>query len=259
MKLGLVTYQMGQDMDLETLLTFCEQTGLEGVELRTTHAHGVEPSLSKADRETVRQRFADSPVTIVGLGSVCEYHSPDSAELDRQIEETKRFAQLAADVGAQGVKVRPNGHPDSIARERSCEQIGRAWNQVAATAADLGIEIRMEVHGHGTQEPTHFLQILAHAEHPNATVCWNSNPTDIDASGSIVTFFEAVKERIGLVHITEIGRPQYPWHDLFTRLTACGYTGFCLAEIAYNPEPERFMTYYRTLFDFYRQRAADRV
>ena len=42
MKLGIVTYNIGKDWDLDTLIANCEGTGFDGVELRTTHAHGVE-------------------------------------------------------------------------------------------------------------------------------------------------------------------------------------------------------------------------
>jgi len=47
MRLGLVTYLWGKDFDLPTLLDVCEKSGALGVEVRTEHAHGVEPSLSK--------------------------------------------------------------------------------------------------------------------------------------------------------------------------------------------------------------------
>jgi len=251
MKLGLVTYNMTYDLDLDALLALCEQTGIEGVELRTEHAHGVEVALSAKQRTAVKQRFADSTVELVGLGTVCEFHSSDAAELERNVELGKAWAQLAADVGAGGIKLRPNGLRDDVPFEQTCEQIGRAWCDVAAFAQDLGVETRMEVHGHGTQQPEVFRQIVAFADHPNAKVCWNSNQADMDANGSIASFFDAVKERIGTVHITEIGRYQYPWQDLFNRLEAIGYHGFCLAEIQHNPDPERFMTYYRTLFDLY--------
>jgi sugar phosphate isomerase/epimerase len=251
MKLGLVTYQMGQNMDVPGLIALCEEARLEGVELRIQHAHGVELSLSASERAEVKKQFDDSPVELVGLGSVVEFHSPDEAELKRNIEEGKQMAQLAADVGAGGVKVRPNALPEEKPAEKTLEQIGKGWSEVAASAADVGVEIRMEVHGSKTQEPENYLKLLAHAEHPNAKVCWNSNPADMDENKQIHTFFDAVKDRIGLVHITEIGRPQYPWADLFGRLNAIEYTGFCLAEIPHNPDEARFMTYYRMLFDLY--------
>ena len=51
-----------KDWDVPTIIKNFEATGFEGVELRTTHAHGVEVSLSKAERADVRKRFADSKV-----------------------------------------------------------------------------------------------------------------------------------------------------------------------------------------------------
>ena len=36
MKLGMVTYNLGRDWDLETLITHCEEADFAGVELRTT-------------------------------------------------------------------------------------------------------------------------------------------------------------------------------------------------------------------------------
>src|SRR6266542_4898308 len=86
-KLGLVTYELAKDWDVETIIKNCEATGFEGVELRTTHKHGVEPSISKDRRAEVRKRFEGSRVRLVSLGSTCEYESADPAEVERNIEE----------------------------------------------------------------------------------------------------------------------------------------------------------------------------
>src|SRR5690606_38856386 len=85
MRLGLVTYNWGKDWDLPTLIENCAATGFEGVETRTTHKHGIELSLTADERRDVRKRFADSPVEFVGIGSACEYHSPDPAVLAKNI------------------------------------------------------------------------------------------------------------------------------------------------------------------------------
>jgi len=108
MQLGIVTYQIAADLDLTSLIELCQQTHMAGFELRTTHAHGVEPTLSRAERAAVREQIADSGVLLWGLGSVCEYDSPDAAVVKRNIDETARFVELARDLGARGVKVRPN-------------------------------------------------------------------------------------------------------------------------------------------------------
>ena len=50
MNLGLVTYNLAKDWNLDKLIEMCAQHGFEGVELRTTHAHKVEADLTAAQR-----------------------------------------------------------------------------------------------------------------------------------------------------------------------------------------------------------------
>ena len=125
LRLGLVTYNWGKEWDLPTLIHNCEATGFGGIELRSTHKHGVEITLNAKERREVRDRFADSPVKLVGLGSACEYHSADQTVVARNIEETKAFVKLCHDVGGKGVKVRPNGLPKGVPVRKTLEQIGR--------------------------------------------------------------------------------------------------------------------------------------
>jgi len=252
MKLGMVTYNMGKDMDCPALVKFCREVGLQGVELRTTHAHKVEVTLSKAERAEVKKLFTDSGIEIAGLGSAFEFHAKDPAVVKRNVEGSKEYAQLAVDVGAPSIKIRPNALHNDEPHEVTLERIGKAWREVAACAADLGVETRMEVHGGGgSADPANILKMIQYADHPNALVCWNSNSGEQDEHGSIKANFDLLKDRIAQVHITDIGIYQYPWQELFDLLKSIGFTGYCLAEIQYNPEPERFMKYYRTLFDLY--------
>ena len=83
LRLGLVTYNLAKDWDIPTIIRNCADAKFEGVELRTTHAHGVEVTLSKAQREEVKRKFRDSNVALMGLGSAFDYHTPDQAKLGR--------------------------------------------------------------------------------------------------------------------------------------------------------------------------------
>src|SRR5690349_9090494 len=78
-RLGLVTYNLAAAWTLDTILQVCKAVGVSPVELRTTHRHGVEPSLSPSQRRDVRRRFADTGVEFWGCGTVCEFQSPDPA------------------------------------------------------------------------------------------------------------------------------------------------------------------------------------
>ena len=248
MRVGLVTYNLARSWDLDTILSRCQETGFEGAELRTTHAHGVEVALSAEQRRDVRRRFEDSGVELVGLGSAFEYHSPDGAEVRRNIDGTKEYVRLAHDVGASGVKVRPNRLPDTVPVEDTLRQIGVSLAECADDAMGFGVEVRLEVHGPRTQELPRLRSIIDYADHENVWVCWNSNPTDV-VDGSIEDSFALVAGRIGLVHVNELYNPAYPYRDLFRRLDASGYDGFCLAETTETADPVGLMRYYRALFE----------
>src|SRR5947209_16780022 len=85
-RLGLVTYNVAKDWDVPTLVRICKNVGISPVELRTQHKHGVEPTLSKEQRQDVRRRFADGGVEIWGCGTTCEFQSPNASEVRKQIE-----------------------------------------------------------------------------------------------------------------------------------------------------------------------------
>ena len=246
MRLGLVTYNLAKDWEIPTIIRRAEAAGFEAVELRTTHAHGVEPSLPAEQRGDVKNRFRRSRVQLLSLGTVCEYHAADRAEVERNIEETRRFIVLAHDVGAVGVKVRPNGFPENVPREKTLRQIGEALRLCGEYGQRYGVEVWLEVHGRGTQDPPNIRAILEAADHPNVGVCWNSNPTDV-VHGSVRLNFDLLRPWIRSCHINEL-HSNYPWRELFALLRGMSYQRFTLAEIPESCEPERLMRYYRALW-----------
>jgi sugar phosphate isomerase/epimerase len=223
------------------------------VELRTTHAHGIEVELSAEERKKVRQRFKDSPVELASLGSAFEYHSTDPSEVKQNIEGTKRYAELARDVGASGIKVRPNGlQTDAgIPIDTTLEQIGNSLRECAEHAAKVGIKIRLEVHGKETCKVPHIRKILDYADSENLYLCWNSNQTDLTGNG-LEENYRLVADRIDFVHMRDLSLAEYPWSSMLSLLAASGYSGFCCAEIPESTDPLRVMAYYRALFDSYR-------
>lgn len=251
MKLGIVTYQLGKDWDLPALIEKLTALRYQGVELRTTHAHGVEDSLTREQRSDVRRRFAESSVEAVGLGSIFEYHALDQAVVRQNIEGTKRYCELARDIGASGVKVRPNGHHEAagVPRQQTLDQIGRALHECGQAAADNGVQIRLEMHGH-VGDALDMRHVIDVADHPNVWLCWNSNARfDVDDSGSVKTDFDLVKDKIGLVHLHDLTDEDYPWAELLSLLKGAGYQGYCLAECApASSDPERVLQYFRTLY-----------
>ena len=235
MKLGLVTYQWGKDWDLPTLIANCEKTGLLGVELRTEHAHGVETKLTANQRVDVKKRFADSPVTCIGYGSNFEYHSTDSAEVRKNIEETKQYLQLCKDIGATGIKVKPNNLPNEVSKEKTIAQIAASFNEIGKYAKDLGQLVRVEVHGNLTQEIPNMKAIFDQVTEKSVKMCWNCNDQDLLPPG-LEANFNSVKKWFGdTVHIRELNVGDYPYQDLMNLFVKMNYDGWILLEARTEP------------------------
>jgi sugar phosphate isomerase/epimerase len=248
-RLGIVTYNIAAKWDVPTILTVCKKVGLSPVELRTAHKHEVEPTLPKEQRKEVKQRFADAGIDIWGCGTVCEFHAPDPAVVQKNIETCKQFVQLAADIGGRGVKVRPNGLPKNVPVEKTLEQIGKALILCGKAAADAGIEIWVEVHGSGTAHPPHIKTIMDHCGHAQVGLTWNSNGTDVK-NGSVAEYFALLRPWIRSCHINELVSG-YPYRELFRLFRESDYDRVTLAEIEGMPDPktgERFMRYYKGLW-----------
>ncbi len=235
MKLGLVTYQWGRDWDLPTLIENCEKTGLLGVELRTEHAHGVETSLSSKQREEVRKRFADSSVTCVGYGSNFDYHHVDQDLVRKNIEGTKEYIKLCKDIGATGIKVKPNGLPEEVSKEKTIAQIAASLNEVGRFASDQGQLVRVEVHGKLTQEIPNMKAIFEQVTEKSVKICWNCNDEDLLAPG-LEANFNSVKKWFGdTVHIRELNVGEYPYQDLMDLFVGMNYKGWILLEARTEP------------------------
>jgi sugar phosphate isomerase/epimerase len=253
LRLGLVTYNVARDWDLATILRLCREAGFEGVEFRTTHAHGVERTLSPAERAEVRAKCRGAGLGQTSLGTVCEFHSPDPAVVRQNVADCREWVLLAEEIGARGVKVRPNGLPRDVPEEKTLEQIGRALAECGAFAKDHGVEIWCEVHGDETRVPARMRRIMDACSHSAVGVTWNSNDTDV-TNGSVAESFALLRPFIRCCHITDIGvapppeaaaasgasaparrtTPPYPYRELFRLLAATEFTGFALCEY---PQP----------------------
>lgn len=235
MRFGLVTYLWGQDWDIPTLIANGEATGVLGVELRIEHAHGVESSLNAQQRREVKAQFADSTIVPVGLGTNFAYHYTDPERLKREIQGAKEYIRLSHDIGATGVKVKPDRLPQGVPVAQTVQQIGQSLNEVGQFAAEYGQEIRVEVHGFQTQRLPMIARIFEIADHPAVKVCWNSNAQDLMGQG-LAYNFDLVKGRFGAtVHVRELNIGDYPYQDLIELFVDMDYDGWILLEARTTP------------------------
>lgn len=236
-RFGLVTYQWAKDWDLDTLLKNCAEAGITGVELRSTHRHGVEPEMSPAERAEVKRKFADSPVTFLGPGSDERFDSPDPEKLRQAIDRAKAFVQLSHETGGSGVKVKPDRFHPGVPEEKTIAQIAVSLREVADFAKELGQQIRLEIHGQ-LAAPTTIVKVMEACNHPHARLCWNCNDQDVETGGGFEANFRLARPWFGdTLHVHDLDgafRP-YPYDRLADLMLNTGYSGWCLLESSTKP------------------------
>jgi hypothetical protein len=238
-RFGFTTYQWGKDWDVPTLIANCTKAKAFGVELRTSqsYAHGVELELNKQQRREVGKRFEDSPVKLVGIATSERYDSPEKAELDSAIENTRAFVKLSREVGGSGVRVFPNSFHDGVPREKTVEQIAKALNVVGEFAADYGQEIRLEAHGSAGELPT-IRAIMDQVDQPSVRVKLNSDLMDTKGGG-FESNFNLVKDLLGeTLHLHNLKDTEFPYQLQMDLLVKMGWSGWQLLEVS-DQVPDR--------------------
>lgn len=231
MRFGLATYLWGKDWDIPTLITNCKQAGVYGVELRTSskYAHGVEVTLSASQRAEVRQRFADSPVRVVSLACSERMDWPEPDKLRAAIEAAKAHLQLSQDVGCDVLRVFPNQFHRDVPREKTIEQIARAVDELGAFAAGLGQEVSLEAHGPAGELPT-MRAIMDRVTQRSVRVRLNCDARDAKGQGFVANF-NLVKQCLSrIVHVHDLGAPDYPYQLMVDLLAKAKWEGWALAE-----------------------------
>ena len=245
--LGCVTHTLFAEYDLESIIKILEGAGFEGVELRTTTAspagqkHGVEPSINQAERARVRKRFESAKVKLLTLGSVCEFQSADAAERKRQVATGKTYVDLAHDVGATGVKVRPYGWGTEPDHQVTTRHIGECLHELGAYAAPKGVNIYLEFHDEGHQEDKQMMEI---AGLKNVGLTWNSADADM-VNGSVKECLDMLGPWVRMAHIHDPKARPYPYRELFSLMHAAKFTGYTLYEGPAQGKIEEFLKSYQ--------------
>jgi len=250
-RFGFTTYQWGKDWDIPALIANCAGAGALAVELRTQsgYAHGVELDLDAARRREVKQRFADSPVTLLGLATSEKFDWPEPEKLQAAIDQSKEYLKLSRDIGASGIRVFPNDFPKNVPHERTLTQIAKALDAVGAFATELGQKVRLECHGPAGNLPD-IRTIMEQVSQPSVRILLNSEPRNAEGEGFEANF-NLVKDYLGdALHLHDLQDEKFPYQLQFDLLAKQGWNGWALLEASHRvPDRVEALRKQRLLFD----------
>ncbi|HEV8638949.1 MAG TPA: sugar phosphate isomerase/epimerase family protein [Chloroflexota bacterium] len=249
MKLCLLTYNLARGWELPKLIQCARRYGFAALELRADagHKHGVELDLAKEQRREVRDRVEDAYLEIACLGTGHRFESPDGRQRRAQVEATKRYVELAADVGCARVRVFGNDMPSDLARDEVVQYVGESLRELGEFADPFGVDVLLEMHGQFNYWGFARAAIDV-ADHSRVGIVYNCDDRDLVGS-SVAATYDRMRDLIRHVHMHDFGG-SYPYPELFELLQEDGYDGYLSSEIELRegPTAEQYLALYSALF-----------
>ena len=164
------------DWSFESILDFAVNNNYNGIELR-----GIKRELdllkcpefnSRENIQSTRKRIEDKNLKIVDLGSSAQMHHPKGLKRDKNMDEAKRFIELAQQLHCPYIRVFPNIFPKGPERDEITHNIVTALQELGNAAKDTGVKVLMETHGELVQS-TDIEKIMQSVNHPDVGLVWD--------------------------------------------------------------------------------------
>lgn len=200
MKISFMTWAC-PDWSLAQILAGAIRYGYDCVEPRVEadHAHGIELDTTKKQRRAIRQQFEDCGVGISALATSRRYAIASDHELAESIELTKRYVDLAADLGCSNLRVFGGGTPQGMDFADAKKIVAESLHECAQHAAERKVYLCLETHDSYSLSGD-CLETVLMADHPNVAICWDIlHPCR--QGETIAAAFENVRNHVRHCHV----------------------------------------------------------
>ena len=206
------------DWTMPQIIAMARAERYDGIELRFVQGEDSLwklPVFSGRELTSTKRALADHALIISCLDTSCRFHSPDAAERERWIAEGERMADLAAEMGAPGLRVFGDIIQPGADRASTKGWIAESLRELAEIAAAKGVEVWIENHG-DFAAACETAAILAHGASTRVGVVW-------DPANSFAAHHERPAEGAALlqaairhVHIKDLRREEDDWKYVLT-------------------------------------------
>ena len=139
------------DWDFETIIKFAAANNYDGIEFRGLQR---ELDLTKCaafnSQENINaslKLLKEKGLKIVGLGASANLHFKDGAERKRNIDEAKRFIDLAQQLHCPYIRVFPDQLPKEQGHDETLNLISDGLKELGDYARGKNVKVLMETHG----------------------------------------------------------------------------------------------------------------
>jgi sugar phosphate isomerase/epimerase len=174
----------------KTILDQAAQHGFAAIEMRGLMGEMDLPKSPQFTGEKLKESMKDLEalgLKISDLGASTNMHEPETAKRAKQMDEAKRFIELAHQLRAPYVRVFPNQLVKGEERKATIDRIVAGLQELGDHAKGSDVTVVVESHGEFATSPP-LLEIIRGANHPNVAFLWDAHHTCVAGEGPAETF-----------------------------------------------------------------------
>ncbi len=161
------------------ILNFAAAHDFAAIELRGLQANmdlTKAPELAPQRLPIVKDQLAARGLRVSCLGASAEMHQMDDAKRAAQLDEARRFIDLAQALGVPYVRVFGNKYVEGVPRDVMLTHIARGLRELGDYARPRNVTVLIESHGDFTDSPA-LLELLRRADSPAVALLWDAHHT----------------------------------------------------------------------------------
>ncbi|MEP6746454.1 MAG: sugar phosphate isomerase/epimerase family protein [Bacteroidota bacterium] len=229
------------DWTFQQIIDFAALHGYQGIELR-----GIQKQMdlskcnelnSIASISSTLTRMKEKKLQFVDLGSSAMMHFSEPAKRKENIDEAKRFIDLAQKINCPYVRVFPNNLPKDQDKQATMELIIEGLHSLGEYAKGTNVKILMETHGELVHSGD-LEKIMQSVNHPQTGLIWDvanmwtitkEPPAEVYKKLKKYIYHTHIKDgKIvnGEVHYVFLGQGEVPIFEAIDLLQKNAYKGY---------------------------------
>jgi sugar phosphate isomerase/epimerase len=229
------------DWTFPQIVQFATQHGYKGLEFRGIQRELYLPKCKEfSSPENIaasRRLMRDNNLKFINLGSSAAMHHSNAAERQKNLDEAKRFIDLAAQLQCPYIRVFPNDFPKDEAKEATIDRIVKGLQEVGDYAKGTPVTVLMETHGQVVWSKD-LAHILTATDRRNVGLIWDIVNMWVVTKEAPATVYGDLKKFIkhvhikdlnvvdGKLHYTLVGKGEAPTFEGIDVLRNDGYNGY---------------------------------
>lgn len=228
------------DWSFDEILSFASAHGFSGIEFRGLKREidlTKAPDFSAANINASQKKLKQHKLRTINLGASTALHYTDNAERQKNIDEAKRYIDLAQQLNCPYIRVFPNKLPKDDTRNEVIALIIDGLKILGDYAKNTSVTVLMETHG-DVVYTADLLKIMESVNHPKVALVWDianmwtitkEPPAEVYSKLKPYIRHTHIKDATldnGKINYTLLGKGQVPIFEAIDLLRKDGYKGY---------------------------------